>query len=166
MEKEDEVELEDGTVLKEGEFNIYDYYWKDKVEELPLTLWRANDKGPFRKQNIPYALNGSVLMLAIGKLRPMLVLSDPERSDLEYPLNLTCFVITSLKPHTHLADDTYILPPFEIKKNKDPVFNCVTLSSIQTINKKMALKCHVVAQLGPKPLAQIVEKFNCLHSPR
>lgn len=166
----EEVVSVNGQELKFGEFDIYDYYWKGQEDKLPISTWTPDkDEGMFKpseNNQLPPSLNNSFLMLARGKLRPMIVISDIETTPEEsfcYPNNIVTLAITSYKSNFDPQKiDTLLLPPFPPQPpdyKRTTKYNILCLTTVQTIDLQLCSKCNPVAQLSNSALSLITEKF-------
>lgn len=154
-----------GISLKKGEFDIYDYFWMNKEDELPIPKWQPNSKGLFKRDavGLPHTLNGSSLMLARGKCRPVVILSDIKQAkdNLNYPENIIVLPITSYKNSVITsAKDILLLPPFP--NDEKQIYNCVCLGSAHTIHRDLCTQCNPRTQLTKESFQLIINKFTNL----
>lgn len=157
--------------LAEGEFDLYDYYWKSKQDLLPIPKWIPNNNGFFRYDKTtgsPTYLNGAVLMLTTGKLRPIIILSDLsiDKQDININNIVTVLPLISYKPDIYDPKrlDLTIIPPFQTEKSKQK-YSYVCLNNAQSVNKKLLLGCKIQAQLSTEALELIIKKFIKLNFP-
>ena len=112
--------------------------------------------------NGPSSLNGSVLMLAQGKYRPVLVITKIDSIvDYQYPTNIVVVPILSFKKDKQVdlsKKDVIVIPSFP----GSDCYSYICLSEPQTIYKSYCLKSEKIIQLSDKVMNYIIKQYVAL----